>query len=396
MLDAAKVQRDAEQSALQQIQKLFQRPDQLEKLEAVRKRADRKKAAVEAMLRTGVQSQLEGIRTAISHLQTAAEDVREIEKSMQTIYDQIQSVPELKQKMRELSKANAAHSQYAAAMENLKHIFNITDTIEKTHDFIGEGNLLYAHKNIMELENARDDLMFEVHKLKNERREFDKNLLKSYFADVERLAQDLAKQIWYICSRALEAVQGVDNGPQQLVSALRIIEREERIDTYYVERLSANDNFMPPGRPRKWRAKLFEILAKTVNQRVEGNQLLERSTNKHWLAVYLEVCRKVVVEDLKVVKKALVVCFPPEYRIYDRYIDTYHGAISRRLREIASEKLEKNELVQLLGWVQSYGGPEILGNPALGIATAAMLHEQPLLLRSTTKLLYDQYIEIVK
>lgn len=355
MLDADRVQREAEAAALEQIQKIFQRPDQLEKLDVIRKKAERKKAAVEAMLRTGVQSQLEGIRTAIGHLQAASEDVKEIEKSIQVIFEQVQSVPQLKQRMKELSKANATHSQYAAANEHLKHIFNITDTIEKTHDYISEGNLLYAHKNIMDLENARDDLMFEVHKLKNERREFDKNLLKSYFADVERLALDLGKQVWYIASRALETVQGVDNGPQKLVSALRIIEREERIDQYYVDRLNTNDNFMPPGRPRKWRQKLFEVLNNTVTQRVEGNQLEDRTTNKHWLAVYLEVCRKVVVDDLKVVKKGLSDCFPPDYRIYDRYIHMYHSAISKRLREIASEELEKNELVQLLSWVQSYG-----------------------------------------
>lgn len=54
-------------------------------------------------------------------------------------------------------------------------------------------------------------------------------LLKNYFSDVDKLVEDLAKQIWYICSRALEAVQGNnDNAIQQLVSAIRIIEREER------------------------------------------------------------------------------------------------------------------------------------------------------------------------
>lgn len=40
--------------------------------------------------------------------------------------------------------------------------------------------------------------------------------------------QELAKQLWYICSRCLEAVRGLDQGPVQLVTALRIIEREER------------------------------------------------------------------------------------------------------------------------------------------------------------------------
>lgn len=40
------------------------------------------KAAVEAMLRTGVQSQLEGIRSAINHLQTAKDDLIHIEKGL--------------------------------------------------------------------------------------------------------------------------------------------------------------------------------------------------------------------------------------------------------------------------------------------------------------------------
>ncbi|KAH7696380.1 Proable exocyst complex component Sec6, partial [Aphelenchoides avenae] len=391
-MDAAKVERQAEEAALAQVAAMFQRPGQLEKLDVLRKRAERKKAAVEAMLRTGVQSQLEGIRAAIGNLQTASEDVKQIEHSMQEIFDQLKPIPELKSKMSKLSDANTVHSQYATAMENLKHIFHINETIEKTHDFIMEGSLLQAHKNVMELENARDDLMFEVHKLtKSDRREYDKNLLKNYFSDVEKLVQDLAKQIWYICSRALEAVRGdQDHGPQQLVSALRIIEREERIDRYYEDRLSVSDNFMPPGRPRQWRKQLFEVLRKNVRQRVEGNQLEDRTTNKQWLARYLEVCRRVIVEDLKVVKSGLVACFPPEYKIYDRYINMYHEAISSKVREIASEDLEKNELVQLLSWIQAYGGEHMLGTPRLGIAAGPLLQDQPLLQRSAMDQLYDR------
>lgn len=158
------------------------------------------------MLRTGVQSQLEGIRTAIAHLQTAAEDIaavdtgfviislhirliqinfhmrtvdshlslvsilfrpitmllycislnvwfaapwiivgneypmerREGRLSMKwyvmfritSIGQRLKPFPELKERMRELRDANARHGQYAAAMENLKHIFNINQTIE--------------------------------------------------------------------------------------------------------------------------------------------------------------------------------------------------------------------------------------------------------------------------
>lgn len=41
---------------------------------------------------------------------------------------------------------------------------------------------------------------------------------------------------------------------------------------------------MPPGRPRQWRKILFETLIKNVRNRVEGNQLEDRTTNRQWLA----------------------------------------------------------------------------------------------------------------
>nr|CDJ80554.1 C. briggsae CBR-SEC-6 protein [Haemonchus contortus] len=162
------------EAALDQIASLLQRPDQLEKLPEMRKRADRKMAAVEAMLRTGVQSQLEGIRTAIAHLHTAAEDISSIETGIAAIRHRLTPFPQLREKMRELRDANARHGQYAAAMENLKHIFNITKTIQDTKVALDQGKLLVAHKNIMDLELARDELLFEVHKSDSPNKDYEK------------------------------------------------------------------------------------------------------------------------------------------------------------------------------------------------------------------------------
>ncbi|VDO55193.1 unnamed protein product [Onchocerca flexuosa] len=147
---------------------------------------------------------------------------------------------------------------------------------------------------------------------------------------------------------------------------------------------------MPPDRPRKWRQKCLEIIASTVKQRIEGNQLEDRSLNRQWLARYLEVCRFILVDDLMVAKSAASPCFPPSYGIYDRFVSMYHNLLSARLREIASDKLEKNELVQLLSWVNSYGSEQILGNPRLQINTAALLADHPLLSKSTITELCDR------
>ncbi|VDN02575.1 unnamed protein product [Thelazia callipaeda] len=380
VMDAEAIEKEAHAAALVQVAQMFQRPDQLEKIDVFKKRADRKKTAVEAMLRTGVQSQLEGIRTAIGHLSTTVDDIKGVETNLQEIYVTLLAFPQLKKKMAKLREANLKNGQYSTAIGHLQHIHKINETIDKTREYIQDGRLLLAHKNIMEMEHARDDLMYE--------------LLKSYFSDLEKVVHELAKQLWYVCSRCLEAVCGTEQGPIQLVTALRIIEREERIDHYYMERRPSSGDFIPPGRPRNWRSRCLEVIASTVKQRIEGNQLEDRSLNKQWLARYLEVCRLVLVNDLMVAKSAASPCFPPYYEIYDRFVSIYHNLLSGRLREIASDRLEKNELVQLLSWVNSYGSEQILGNSRLQINVNALLGDHPLLSKSTITQLCDRFIEI--
>uniref|UniRef100_A0A8R1ERK2 Uncharacterized protein n=2 Tax=Caenorhabditis japonica TaxID=281687 RepID=A0A8R1ERK2_CAEJA len=163
--------------------------------------------------------------------------------------------------------------------------------------------------------------------------EKEQMLLVNFFKGVNVVVAELAKNMWFIMARTLEMVKGNENGggPQQVVTCLRIVEREERIDKFYTDARNKNSSaFVPPGRPRRWKEKALQSLEKTVVFRVEGNQLEDRSLNKAWLARYLEVCRNVIMDDLLLAKAAMP-CFPPEYQIYDRYVAMYHNAICKRV-----------------------------------------------------------------
>ena len=91
-------------------------------------------------------------------------------------------------------------------MEHLKHIFNVPGSVAKTQDLIQEGKLLLAHKALSDLEGSRDDLLYELHKQANNLPS-DKAMLKQYFADVERLSDELGKQLWLILKRTLNTVR---------------------------------------------------------------------------------------------------------------------------------------------------------------------------------------------
>lgn len=231
------------------------------------------------------------------------------------------NLPNLLEKFSEMRDENMRHSQYVTAKENLKHIFTVPESIEKTKTWINEGKLLHAHQCLRDLENSRDELLLELHKLPNQSI-LDTGMLKAYFADVEVLSQLLEKQIRLILSRTLNTVR---KDPTVIVTALRIIEREEKADkeaSYY------KSGFKPPGRPKNWKDLAFKVLEQNVETRIQGTQVDEREDNKLWLVRHLELTRQVILEDLRVVKSLCVPCFPPRYNIVNQYINWYHKALS--------------------------------------------------------------------
>jgi len=377
---------EAKATAAKHVINMLQRPGQLEKVEQYKRRVSRKKASVEAMLKSAMQSQLDGVRVGMNQLQLALHEIGEIKQNLKWIEDSFSAVPELYAKLQDIRDENMRHSQYVTAMENLKHIFTVPESVEKTKQWISEGKLLHAHQSLIDLENARDDLLHELHKLPNQA-PADKIMLKAYFEDVEVLSQLLEKQLRLVLSRTLNTVR---KEPTVIVTALRIIEREEKADSFALQR-QRQSGFLPPGRPKKWREKAMEVLEKAVAQRVEGTQVEERTDNKMWLVRYLELTRQLILEDLRVVKTLCVPCFPPHYDIVNKFVHMYHSSLSHHLQEVIQSGLQGNEYVSMLSWIMNtYTGSELMQHPELNIDMSSV---GPLLNNSVIDSLQQQYLK---
>uniref|UniRef100_A0A8C5GFD4 Exocyst complex component 3 n=1 Tax=Gouania willdenowi TaxID=441366 RepID=A0A8C5GFD4_GOUWI len=242
----------------------------------------------------------------------------------------------------------------------------------------------------MELESSRDDLMYEQYRM-DSRNTSDMNLISIYFEDVQGLSDELAKQLWMVLQRSMVTVR---RDPTMLVSVVRIIEREEKIDRKMVDR-KKQTGFIPPGRPKQWKDKMFQVLEGTVSTRIEGTQSVTREEDKMWLVRLLEITRKYVLDDLIVVKNLMVQCFPPHYDTFNRFFGLYHNAVSSRVKELASEELEANEIVSLLTWVlNTYTSAEMMGHPELSSECDINLLE-PLLPQDVVGDLLSKYLKTV-
>lgn len=84
---------------------------------------------------------------------------------------------------------------------------------------------------------------------------------------VQGLSDELAKQLWMVLQRSMVTVR---RDPVMLVSVVRIIEREEKIDRRMVDR-KRQTGFIPPGRPKRWKDKMFEVLSREISAFVRIN-----------------------------------------------------------------------------------------------------------------------------
>ncbi|MGH0121746.1 UNVERIFIED_CONTAM: hypothetical protein FKN15_075162 [Acipenser sinensis] len=321
--------REAIATAIQRVAGMLQRPDQLDKVEQYRRREARKKASVEARLKV-------------------------CNPLIDTVLHPI--VPEI---------------------------------VQEAHNLIERAELLQAHRKLMDLECSRDDLMYEQYRM-DVKNTHDMNLIRNYFGEVQNLSEELAKQLWMVLQRSMLTVR---RDPTMVVSVVRIIEREEKIDRRMLDR-KKQTAFIPPGRPKKWKEKMFEVLEGTVSTRIEGSQSDTRESDKMWLVRLLEITRKYVQDDLIVVKNLMIQCFPPNYDILNKFFTLYHKALSVRIEELASEDLEANEIVSLLTWVlNTYKSAEMMGHPEL--TTEMDVNSMgPLLPKEVVDQLLSKYIQI--
>uniref|UniRef100_A0A669QQP3 Exocyst complex component 3 like 1 n=1 Tax=Phasianus colchicus TaxID=9054 RepID=A0A669QQP3_PHACC len=352
--EVEKAEKLARGAALKWASGVFYRPEKLEGLGHYRNRETQRNGSIQSRLKSTVQSYLEGVSTGLEQLRSAVQEVQSVCQDMGAARWALLDCADRFQDLQQMRALMAEHVQLASVVQVLPQLFSVHEVFSHTLQLLREQHLLEAHAELMMMEHLRDDILSQLHLrgLSNAQA-----TVLSYFSCLQELNESLAKQLWGIVSSSLQLVR---EDPVLFVTAIRIIEREEKID----DTLLLDATFLPPGRPKGWRQKFYNVLQETIT--AAHFNAIRMDAEGPGLARHLAALQRDIVSELRVVKDLMVQCVPAHYNILSVCTATYHRALSGHLQDILREDLDKQALFLLLEWVlRMYPSPEVMGHPDL-------------------------------
>ncbi|XP_062309512.1 exocyst complex component 3-like [Osmerus eperlanus] len=209
--------------------------------------------------------------------------------------------------------------------------------------------------------------------------------------DVELLYEALRKEMWDVVRESLRQPSA---GPN-LGLVVLVIQQEEQADATWALRMDAQPQALPQPqathRPRqlklKWRQAVGEAADWSLPQQVD--------TQAGLLASYLERLRGRMVDDLDAARRNVVSIYPEEFSAFQVYVQSYHRAVARRLRNITSCPLQITDVYSLLDWFYNIYNRDVLGT--IGTTTPINYAPlEPLLAQDTVDRLEQDCLNIVR
>uniref|UniRef100_A0A5K3FR35 Exocyst complex component Sec6 n=3 Tax=Mesocestoides corti TaxID=53468 RepID=A0A5K3FR35_MESCO len=355
----SRFEENARRNAEKRIIEAFQKPENLENIDVIRARFLNQKTATEAQLKMAVHGQLDSIQNGLDKLDSALCISKACAGRIAAIEKSLSAIGGLPASLSQLHVISTKHKQLAAAMENMSYLVKVPDAMLEAKNLIESENLLEAHKRIQELEGIRDEIMSDVFKQNSSS---DLDTLRIFFKGLDELNGAILEKILHVGATLTSAVvtQNV-----LCVNCIRIIDREERADMIWKKR-QGKLGFMPDGRPKEWKKKFFAELARTIQNRVQGCSV-DSDNEKTRLVRHNEAIRQHALRDLRIAKNICPVFFPPDYGIFDRFVEMYHDAIGMHIETLINEGLNDTEIVQLLGWINAYHTEEFMKHPLFNV-----------------------------
>ena len=335
---------------------------QLDSLDVIISKVDRKLASLRTQLGAVMQTQLDELTDSLNTVRLIKENTMNIKNR----FDDVRN--NCRESLRSLRTNTKIDQLYIAR----KNVLSVVNQIRFTEELPERLKTMSARLNedYTCLKVVYDEWIQYyswTQKLKSQievissptTKEFTEGIYEECFKGVASLGQLLEEKLWEHIYRCMELAQ-LD--PAALVRALTIIEKNQH------RRLRAID-FHEHGEEvaswvlndRDWVGECKDRLLTAIQRRCE-HAYNQGNTMKDKLRIGMQL-----LADLEVVRTKVVPCFPPHYNILQFFIDQYALIANNNMEPFYDDPtLEPGEILVLVEWldsfceeVKSWGGADV-------------------------------------
>ncbi|XP_053304401.1 exocyst complex component 3-like protein isoform X2 [Spea bombifrons] len=387
LLALEKAESLARGGALKWASVVFCQPDQLSRLGFYRRREAQRNDSIQSRLKSAVRSYLDGVEQGLVQLRTSLAEIHIIQKSLSEAHAVLGGSQATLSNFEPLRQLAMAHVQLSAVTQSLPCLSTVADMAYQTHLLIERRCLLEAHAKLRDFEILRDDVLYRLHRAATLPHGVQGPLssdphgvgaegavsaaqlgveawVQELFAGVQDLSGELGRVVFSLAGSPISVAL---SDPTLLVSAVRVVEREEYLDAEE-SRGPLQKLWKPPGRPKHWRDGFFRALERGVRERLLPSGLDEDQVTPAGLVRHLTQLQERLLAEMQAVCSVLTPCVPPHYEISRSVASICHQAVAGHLREILSLELAHPALYCVLRWILVvFPSEEIMGHPDLSL-----------------------------
>ena len=364
---------DAESVTIK-LAEVLRRPEDLDKIPALKAEFNRKKAAADSQLKLSLREQLSMTQTGMSSLTDGQITVNLIKEEMMKVDRLCAEAQSMIRDFPHINLVAQTHRNFSQVEEMVTAIESFEERINELEMLLREDNqametqpnLLAIHFGLTKLRDIRDVITEQARSTGDSCTEMINNLqlssgatLQDYFTRLDDVIEWFDDHVGTACMQLIDLVTSGNTG--LVVRLAIVIEEEEKSDKKAKALRDAQNEYKElasrfksiaagPKELRGYKEKFLKAIQLTAQGRVDqSNEAFLNEPDR------LEKSVRWYFNDLNAVKLGMVNLMPKKWKIFKTYVNIYHGIMHDWLiQRIDDKELTPSHMLAIIHWSDKY------------------------------------------
>eukprot|EP00741_Cyanophora_paradoxa_P019153 tig00021123_g18493.t1 len=347
----ASVDVEAKEAAAREVQARLALPDQLARVPALIADYQRRSNGVDSQVSTLTNAQVEEVKEGMGYMKKCFDSIATVASNFRRI-DTMCKESGASVRQYEMVRVMAiARRNLELVLRDLNIFLSVS---EKAKELDG---MLDNEDNLLQPESSLLDVQLELHRLELARARAlasmeegatERAFLEEKLQPVVQLADRFARILWLHIENAVTLAR---ENRWRLLTVVRVIERQERIDRQLAEAAKAQG--APPAQaPKDYKGQCYRHMQLAV---MKSFEMVANMTDEEDVASILEGVDR-IVEEVETVADLVVPCFPEEYELLKFHAQNVHFEVTELYQRFVARANEVPPFYidQLVRWARKY------------------------------------------